>query len=39
MNGKELKKKFPEWCEKHKIKDRDVVYLVGDKLKILRTNQ
>lgn len=36
MSGKQLKIKYPKFAEKYNINDEDVVYMVGDKLKILR---
>jgi len=34
--GKQLKKKYPKFIERNKIEDDDVVYLAGDKIKILK---
>jgi len=39
MTGKELKKKYPKFAKKHEIKDEDCVYLLGDKVKILRASE
>ena len=36
MSGKEVKKKYPDFAKQHKINDDDVLYLAGDKIKILR---
>lgn len=36
MNGKQIKEKYPEFAQKHKINDEDTLYLAGDKVKILR---
>jgi hypothetical protein len=37
QTGKQLKKKYPKWVAKHKIEDEDIIYLVGDKIKILKS--
>ena len=36
MTGKELKKEYPKFAKEHKINDKDCVYLMGDKIKILQ---
>ena len=36
MSGKKLRKKWPKWAEKNKIRDSDFIYLAGNKIKILR---
>ena len=36
MTGKEIKKRWPKWAEKHKIRDTDFIYLAGKKIKVLR---
>ena len=38
MNGKEVKDKYPDFAKKHKVNDGDFIYMVGDKIKILRQN-
>ncbi len=36
MSGEKLREIYPDFCDKHNIKDEDVVYLVGDTIKVLR---
>jgi len=36
MTGKELKKKYPDIAKKRNINDEDIIYLVGDTIRILR---
>ena len=36
MSGKELKHKYPDFAKRNNINNEDIIYLVGDKIKILR---
>jgi len=37
MTGKQLKKKYPKWVEKHKIQDDDILFLAGEKIRVLKS--
>jgi len=36
MSGKEVKLKYPDFAKRNNINDEDTIYLVGDKIKVLR---
>lgn len=36
MNGKKVKKKWPDFAKKYNIEDNDVLFLVGEDVNILR---
>jgi hypothetical protein len=36
MTGEEVRIKHPNFYKKHKLKDDDFIYLIGDRIRILR---
>lgn len=36
MTGEEVKNKYPDFYKKHKLQDEDFIYLVGDRIRVLR---
>jgi len=37
MKGAEVKQKYPSFYKKHNMKDSDILFLVGEKIKIFRS--